>query len=132
MKFKFDKVNKHEFHEKFAWGPVKVDDESGKTTVVVFEKYIRRCTSEDTRRRKISWEQYSKKEYFKKKLKGDFEKSQHVEMGHDSTDAVFSFATDADTGMRKATVGDLRVAVGGMDQEIKLYDEHGNEVEEYD
>ena len=110
MKFKFNKVDKHEFHEKFAWKPTKVSDESDKNTVVVFEKYMRRMSREYDNPRKgqrIHWEQYSKKEYFKKKLKGDFDKEEieyiHATMTHDGTDMRVSASSTQSVGRAQRT-----------------------------
>ena len=120
MKFKFNKVDIHEFHEKFAWIPVKVDDEESKTTVVVFEKYMRRCTKEDIRKQSKDWEQYSKKEYFKKKLQGDFEKTTgFAEMSHDGTDTMIQGAGSVS----------LRVESGLGD--VEVWDEQGNVIQTY-
>ena len=112
MKFKFDKVDEQEFHEKFAWLPEFVSDESDKNTVVVFETYIRRMSKMYDNPRKgqrIHWEQYSKKEYFKKKLKGDFDKEEYATMTHDGTDMRVSASSTQSVGRAlrtsKPTVG---------------------------
>ena len=124
MKFKFNKVDKNEFHEKFAWTPTKVSDESDKTTVVVFEKYIRRISNEydrPLRGEDIHWEQYSKKEFFKRKLKGEFEKTTgFAEMSHDGTNMQYNATTTA--------VG-VKVLRGQGD--VDVWDEQGNIIQSY-
>lgn len=124
MKFKFDKVDEHEFHEKFAWLPEFVSDESDKNTVVVFETYIRRMSREYDNPRKgqrIHWEQYSKKEYFKRKLKGEFEieKTGFAEMSHDGSNMQFTGA---------GSVG-VKVLQGTGD--VEVWDEQGNIIQSY-
>ena len=123
MKFKFDKVDEQEFHEKFAWLPEFVSDESDKNTVVVFETYIRRMSKMYDNPRKgqrIHWEQYSKKEYFKKKLKGDFDKEEYAEMTHDGTNMQYNATTTA-----------VGVKVLGGQGDVEVWDERGNMIHSY-
>ena len=71
-----DEKARREWHKKFAWKAQKVDRTDEGHRVVWFENYWRKekvgptNSMEDDGR---YFEQYSEKEYFKKKLNGDFE-----------------------------------------------------------
>jgi len=75
VKIKFKKIDKGEWHKKFAWFPRSVQDSQEKHTYVWMEKYMRRYRCQ-------KWERYSKTEWFRKKLAGDFEETK-------GTDGVF-------------------------------------------
>lgn len=68
-----------EWHEVFAWTWRKVDCTDEGHAVVWFEKYMRRerqGASNSPKHDGLYWQQYSTKEYFKKKLAGDFDKEE--------------------------------------------------------
>ncbi len=67
MKFKFKKTDIHQWHKKFAWLPTYVQDSDDQNTYVWFEKYMRK------RYGRSGWYRYSQKEWFKKKLAGEFD-----------------------------------------------------------
>ena len=79
---------------------------------------------------KIRWEQYSKKEYSKRKLKGEFEieKTGFAEMSHDGSNMQFTGAGSVGVKVLQGT-GDVEVwdEQGNIINSYKL-DKDGNEV----
>ncbi len=73
------RMARQEFHKKFAWKVTKVDHTDIGHRVVWFENYWRKekigPTSEKSKGDGHYFEKYSEKEYFKKKLNGDFDDS---------------------------------------------------------
>jgi len=90
MKFKIDKPPAHvtrrkrinakrEWHTKFAWLPTVVDETDIEYKRVWFEKYWRQGHWGPSRMgdaNPMIFTKYSNKEYFKKKLNGDFDKEE--------------------------------------------------------
>lgn len=71
-----DRLARQEWHKKFAWKATKVDRTDIGHRVVWFENYWRKEKIGATNSEKDDgryFEQYSEKEYFKKKLNGDFD-----------------------------------------------------------
>lgn len=113
MKFKFDRVKRNEWHEKFAWVPTKVNDEDDKHTYVFFEKYMQKRRTSSTG---YIYDTYSKKEYFKRKLKGEV-KQERDPWTHDGTDA------------RIQTGGSVNIKVAGADGDVEVWDDEGNVIQ---
>lgn len=90
MKFNIDKPPSHvrrqnkindklEWHTKFAWLPTTVDETEDSYKKVLFENYWRKGHWGPSRMGQLSsmrFTKYSEKEYFKKKLNGDFDKEE--------------------------------------------------------
>ena len=68
MKFKYRKLDDGQWHERYAWMPIKVEDEHDQNTMIWFEKYMQKSSWKAG-----EWERLSKKKYFEKKLKGEFD-----------------------------------------------------------
>jgi len=67
-------ATRREWHSKFAWVPTAVDETEEGKSVVWFENYMRKgWTNSPRKRAKWEFEKYSKRNYFKKKLNGDFD-----------------------------------------------------------
>ena len=105
---KFKKIDKRKWHKKFAWTPTYVQDSETENTYVWLEKYMRRANGS-------VWHKYSHKEWFRKKLAGDFEtkeKDTDVYIGGTATVSstitaggglqtpapTYSFTVDKDSG----------------------------------
>lgn len=70
---------KREWHTKFAWWPTAVDETKESYKRVWFEKYWRQGhwgPSKMGNANPLIFTKYSEKEYFKKKLRGDFDKEE--------------------------------------------------------
>lgn len=120
MKFKFNKPNLREFHEKFAWKPTNVLDDETKNTYIWFERYMQRYKGRRIDNAKHDWERYSTKEYFKRKLKGEFEKTTgFAEMSHDGTDSFIQ------------GTGSVGVKVLRGQGDVEVWDEQGNIIQSY-
>lgn len=97
MKFNVNKIPEHierrrrrKWHEAFAWTPQKVDRTDEGHSVIWFEKYMRQERAGPTNNPKhdgIYWRQYSMKEYFKRKLNGDFDIDRNKQEGDGATQA---------------------------------------------
>ena len=101
MKFKYKHIDKAEWHEAFAWLPTKVSDNYPEQNTVVWGEKVMRKQSWDGK----TWDSYTKKVYFKKKLNGDFDKSEGIMRAEDSVSSgsvgsspALSFKADSDTG----------------------------------
>jgi hypothetical protein len=116
------KVNaKREWHTKFAWLPTSVDENRETHSRVWFEKYWRQGHYSSRSRpitfgtSPLEFTKFSEKEYFKKKLAGDFDKGEPDtgETSMASAQSVgralrsptakpsISFAASPDTGISK-------------------------------
>lgn len=113
------KINaKREWHTKFAWLPTSVDETRDKHSQVWFEKYWRQGhygPSPMGRASPLEFTKFSEKEYFKKKLAGDFDKGE-ADTGETSsmasvqsvgralrpasTKPLISFSSDSDSGFQ--------------------------------
>jgi len=81
------KINaKREWHTKFAWLPTSVDETRDKHSKVWFEKYWRQGHYNGVKR-SLAFTKYSEKEYFKKKLAGDFDKNEDSNVTADTMSA---------------------------------------------
>jgi len=117
------KINsQREWHKKFAWLPTSVDETKINHGRVLFENYWRKGEygpSQPGSRNPLRFTKYSKKEYFKKKLNGDFENNKglsgsidEVRVSSSNTQAVgralrdtsakplISFSSDSDSGLQ--------------------------------
>ena len=113
------KINaKRVWHTKFAWLPTSVDETKDKHSQVWFEKYWRQGhygPSPMGRASPLEFTKFSEKEYFKKKLAGDFDKGE-PDSGETSmasaqsvgralrspnTKPTISFVSDKNTGLSK-------------------------------
>lgn len=69
-----------EWHDKFAWWPTVVDEKNETYSRVWLERYMRQKQYGPTSPNSIGdgsyFVKYSRKEYFKKKLNGDFDKGE--------------------------------------------------------
>lgn len=81
MKIKRKKRSVWDWHKKFAWLPVKVDETDNEYSVAWFETVIQCKNRVINSRNKSAWTRYSKKEYFRKKLNGDFDSPQTMMSG---------------------------------------------------
>lgn len=77
IKRELNRKARQEWHRKFAWKITKVDETDEGHKVVLFEDYWRKerigPTSPESKGDGHYFEKYSKKEYFKKKLDGNFD-----------------------------------------------------------
>lgn len=112
------KINaKREWHTKFAWLPTSVDETRNDYSQVWFEKYWRQGhygPSPMGRASPLEFTKFSEKEYFKKKLAGDFDKGEpdtgETQMSpvqsagralrSPSAKPSISFSSDSDTGFK--------------------------------
>ena len=88
----------HEWHEKFAWFPTRVDETSTSSAIILFEKYWRRgayssggatlvrtfisdggAANEPRNKKTLSFVKLSQQVYFKKKLKGEFDQKSELD-----------------------------------------------------
>ena len=99
-----------EWHSKFAWLPTVVDEATDSHSRVWLERYMRQQRIGPTNRPFDDGKyfvRYSTKEYFKKKLNGDFDVEKNLwgedikVEGASSASQIMSFSTDADTGIGK-------------------------------
>ena len=130
-----DDIARREWHQKFAWKAQKVDCTDEGHRIVWFEKYWRRerigPTNEFSKDDGHYFEQYSKKEYFRKKLNGDFEKPQMDEIGVEAASDIVRRIKDQmnqrgqiqNAGIHKIgdpTIKFKKYTVGGPDEDIEI------------
>ena len=87
----------NEWHEKFAWYPLEIDNNDDDTRewvwlVKVTQKYNAGVQSSEWRPgktiNKFGVERFTSKDYFKMKLTGEVDNDGFVDMQHDGTDAT--------------------------------------------
>jgi hypothetical protein len=133
-----DEKARREWHKKFAWKYTKVDKTDEGHRVVWFENYWRKekigptnAQSKDDGR---YFEQYSEKEYFKKKLNGDFDKPEYDmedaasdmvqkikdQMNQRSGQQIQNAGIHKKGGPHNSNVRFKKYTVGGPDQDIEV------------
>ena len=131
-----DDIARREWHQKFAWKAQKVDCTDEGHRIVWFEKYWRRerigPTNEFSKDDGHYFEQYSKKEYFRKKLNGDFDRTEG-DVGEDTANDIIQKIKDQmnkpggqiqNAGIHKRggpqSVKFKKYTVGGPDEDIEI------------
>ena len=100
-------ADKREWHTKIAWLPTSVDETRDTYSRVWFERYWRQghhAPSRFGRRGTLRFTKYSEKEYFKKKLNGDFD----GDSGREESDGMSTGSVSAAQTLGRSLRGDAK------------------------